>query len=349
MASVYKVFQFIIANLYLRLLFIIAVSFLVAFLAKVVTKKILYPLTKKTKTKIDDLIVASVSSVIFYFILFLGIRLGIGYFKPPQVILISLVDSLLIVIFTLTLLKIINGFSKQWMKDWKSKTKTTVDDRLIPLVQKVLKAIVMILAVIFIFSAWKVNISPLIAATGIAGIAVSFAVKDSLTNILGGLQLVLDKTFMVGDKVQLDSGEMGVILDIGLRSTKLKTFDNEVIYIPNGNLANAKIKNFTQPDLSVRVNVDFGVEYGSDPEKVKDVVLKAISKIEGVLDDPPPAVLFMKMSDFSLDFIARVWVGSYTEAFSTKLKMTDEVYEALNKAGIGIPFPTRTIYTKQLD
>lgn len=349
MASVYKVFQFIIANLYLRLLFIIAVSFLVAFLAKVVTKKILYPLTKKTKTKIDDLIVASVSSVIFYFILFLGIRLGIGYFKPPQVILISLVDSLLIVIFTLTLLKIINGFSKQWMKDWKSKTKTTVDDRLIPLVQKVLKAIVMILAVIFIFSAWKVNISPLIAATGIAGIAVSFAVKDSLTNILGGLQLVLDKTFKVGDKVQLDSGEMGVILDIGLRSTKLKTFDNEVIYIPNGNLANAKIKNFTQPDLSIRVNVDFGVEYGSDPEKVKDVVLKAISKIEGVLDDPPPAVLFMKMSDFSLDFIARVWVGSYTEAFSTKLKMTDEIYEALNKAGIGIPFPTRTIYTKQLD
>lgn len=349
MASAYKVFQFIIANLYLRLLFIIAVSFLVAFLAKIVTKKILYPLTKKTKTKIDDLIVASVSSVIFYFILFLGVRLGIGYFKPPQVILISLVDSLLIVIFTLTLLKIINGFSKQWMKDWKSKTKTTVDDRLIPLVQKVLKAIVMILAVIFIFSAWKVNISPLIAATGIAGIAVSFAVKDSLTNILGGLQLVLDKTFMVGDKVQLDSGEMGVILDIGLRSTKLKTFDNEVIYIPNGNLANAKIKNFTQPDLSVRVNVDFGVEYGSDPEKVKDVVLKAISKIEGVLDDPPPAVLFIKMSDFSLDFIARVWVGSYTEAFSTKLKMTDEIYEALNKAGIGIPFPTRTIYTKQLD
>lgn len=349
MASVYKVFQFIIANLYLRFLFIIAVSFIVAFLAKIVMKKILYPLTKRTKTKIDDLIVASVSSVIFYFILFLGVRLGIGYFKPPQVILISLVDSLLIVIFTLTLLKIINGFSKQWMKDWKSKTKTTVDDRLIPLVQKVLKAIVMILAVIFIFSAWKVNISPLIAATGIAGIAVSFAVKDSLTNILGGLQLVLDKTFMVGDKVQLDSGEMGVILDIGLRSTKLKTFDNEVIYIPNGNLANAKIKNFTQPDLSVRVNVDFGVEYGSDSEKVKDVVLKAISKIEGVLDDPPPAVIFIKMSDFSLDFIARVWVGSYTEAFSTKLKMTDEIYEALNKAGIGIPFPTRTIYTKQLD
>ncbi len=349
MESLYKVFQFIIANLYLRFLFIIAVSFIVAFLAKIVTKKILYPLTKKTKTKIDDLIVASVSSVIFYFILFLGVRLGLGYFEPPQVILISLVDSLLIVIFTLTLLKIINGFSKQWMKDWKSKTKTTVDDRLIPLVQKVLKAIVMILAVIFIFSAWKVNISPLIAATGIAGIAVSFAVKDSLTNILGGLQLVLDKTFKVGDKVQLESGEVGVILDIGLRSTKLKTFDNEVIYIPNGNLANAKIKNFTQPDLSVRVNVDFGVEYGSDPEKVKDVVLKAISKIEGVLDDPPPAVLFIKMSDFSLDFIARVWVGSYTEAFSTKLKMTDEIYEALNKAGIGIPFPTRTIYTKQLD
>jgi len=188
-----------------------------------------------------------------------------------------------------------------------------------------------------------------LTTAGIAGIAISLAVKDSLTNVLGGIQLVLDKTFKVGDKVQLESGEMGVILDIGLRSTKLKTFDNEVIYIPNGSLANAKIKNFTQPDLSVRVNVNFGVEYGTDPEKVRQVIFDAIRKMDGILEDPPPDVQFLQMSDFSLDFVARVWVASYTEAYKTKLKLTEEVYRALNGAGIGIPFPTRTIYTKALD
>jgi MscS family membrane protein len=129
----------------------------------------------------------------------------------------------------------------------------------------------------------------------------------------------------------------------------LKTYDHEVIHIPNGYLANAKIKNFTQPDFSIRVNVEFGVVYGSDSEKVRDVVLEAVRKIDEVLEEPEPVVQFKKMSDFSLDFIARAWVKEYTQAYSTKLKMTDEIYEALNKAKIGIPFPTRTIYTKKID
>ena len=129
----------------------------------------------------------------------------------------------------------------------------------------------------------------------------------------------------------------------------MRTYDNEVIYIPNGNLANAKIKNYPQPDISIRVNVNFGVVYGSDPEKVKKVVLEAVKKIEAVLEDPKPQIQFLKMSDFSLDFVARAWVKEYVEAYSTQLKMTDEIYNALNKAGIEIPFPTRTIFTKSLD
>jgi MscS family membrane protein len=79
------------------------------------------------------------------------------------------------------------------------------------------------------------------------------------------------------------------------------------------------------------------------------VVLKAIKKIETVIEEPEPVVQFLKMSDFSLDFVARAWVKSYTEAYSTKLKMTDEIYNALNKANISIPFPTRTVYTKKTD
>jgi MscS family membrane protein len=103
------------------------------------------------------------------------------------------------------------------------------------------------------------------------------------------------------------------------------------------------------PDLSIRVNVNFGVEYGSDPERVRQVVLETLKKIERVLEDPGPVVQFLNMSDFSLDFVARAWVASYTDAYSTKIAMTDEIYLALNKAKIGIPFPTRTIYTKKVD
>jgi len=331
---------------------ILVITLIIAYLAKIILKKILKPLAEKTKTKIDDLIIKSLSSIIFYIVFLLGVKVGLQYFelkKNVQTVFDGLINTLLIVVISLLLLKIISNFAQQLTKEWKFKTRTTADERLIPFLQRILKAIIIILSVIFVFSAWKINISPLLATAGIAGLAVGLAVKDSLSNILGGLQLVLDKTFKVGDKVQLDSGELGVIMDIGLRSTKLRTYDNEVIYIPNGYLANAKIKNFTQPDLSIRVNVNFGVEYGSETKKVQKVVLEAIKKIDTVIKEPEPVVLFLKMSDFSLDFVARAWVKSYTEAYSTQLKITDEIYNALNKANIGIPFPTRTVYTKKTD
>ncbi len=352
MKAVSEALQFILGNIYLRFLMILVITLIIAYLAKIILKKILKPLAEKTKTKIDDLIIKSLSSIIFYIVFLLGVKVGLQYFelkKNVQTVFDGLINTLLIVVISLLLLKIISNFAQQLTKEWKFKTRTTADERLIPFLQRILKAIIIILSVIFVFSAWKINISPLLATAGIAGLAVGLAVKDSLSNILGGLQLVLDKTFKVGDKVQLDSGELGVIMDIGLRSTKLRTYDNEVIYIPNGYLANAKIKNFTQPDLSIRVNVNFGVEYGSETKKVQKVVLEAIKKIDTVIKEPEPVVLFLKMSDFSLDFVARAWVKSYTEAYSTQLKITDEIYNALNKANIGIPFPTRTVYTKKTD
>ncbi|MGB2844207.1 MAG: mechanosensitive ion channel family protein [Candidatus Aminicenantaceae bacterium] len=359
MEVINKVIQFINGSPYLKFLVVVLIIFFIAYIARIILKKVLKPLARKTKTKIDDLIIRSLSSVIFYIVLLLGFKIELGYFFEKQYFgwleitvyenLSNLINTLLIILICVLLFKIIGNFSKQWMKEWKFKTKTSADERLIPFLQKILKAVVIILAVIFIVNAWNINISPLIATAGIAGLAIGLAVKDSLSNILGGLQLVLDRTFKVGDKVQLESGEMGVILDIGLRSTKLKTYDNEVIYIPNGYLANAKIKNFTQPDISIRVNVEFGVVYGSDTEKVRQVVLEVIKKIDSVIEEPEPVVLFTKMSDFALDFVARAWVKSYTDAYSTWIKMTDEIYNALNKANIGIPFPTRTVYTKKTD
>lgn len=349
MQIVSEIIQFIMANNYLKFLLILVISLIVAFLVKLIVAKVLTPLAKKTKTLVDDLIIKSIASVIFYIILVLGFKIGFEALQVETELYHSLVDTFLVLMVMITLLRIINNLSKHWLEDWAKKTASTADDRLIPLVEKILKAIIIVLGVIFVFDSWNIDISPLLATAGIAGLAVGFAVKDSLANILGGIQLVLDRTFKVGDKIQIESGEMGVILDIGLRSTKLRTYDNEVIYIPNGQLSNSKVKNFTVPDLSLRVSVNFGVEYGSNTEQVRQVVNEAVKKIETVLEDPEPVVQFLKMSDFSLDFVAKAWVLNYIKAYNTQLEMTDIIYNALNEAKIGIPFPTRTIFTKPLD
>ena len=249
MSIISKIYEYIMNNIYLKFLFILVISLIVAFIAKFILIQVLKPLAKKTKTKVDDLVINSISSIIFYIILAIGFKIGFQTFQFQVEIYNNLVDTFLILLVVVALLRIITSLSKHWIKDWAKKTESTADDRLIPLLQKIMKAVVIILAFIFVFDAWDIDISPLLATAGIAGIAIGFAVRDSLANILGGIQLVIDKTFKVGDKIQIESGEMGVILDIGLRSTKLKTYDNEVIYIPNGQLANAKVKNFTVPDL----------------------------------------------------------------------------------------------------
>ncbi|MGB2905756.1 MAG: mechanosensitive ion channel family protein [Candidatus Aminicenantaceae bacterium] len=343
------IFDLILGNVYLKFLATLVISLIVAYTAKLILRRILRPLARRTKTKIDDLVIKSLSSVIFYAVLVFGFRWGITHFQFDSAVLTNLIDTLLVILISIFLIRIITNFAKHWKSEWADKTESTADDRLIPLLEKILEAAVIILAIFFVLDVWDVNITPLLGTAGLAGIALSFAVKDSLANIFGGIQLVIDKTFKVGDKIQLESGEIGVILDVGLRSTKLKTYDNEVIFIPNGQLANARVKNFTVPDLSVRVNVDFGIEYGSDTEKVRNVILDAVKGTAGVLEYPEPVVQFTKMSDFSLDFVARAWVASYSVAYGMKVELTDVIYKTLGKAGIGIPFPTRTVYTKEMD
>ena len=136
-------------------------------------------------------------------------------------------------------------------------------------------------------------------------------------------------------------------MDIGLRTTLMRTYDNEVISLPNSQLANARVKNYTQPDSTIRVGVNFSVAYGSDIPRVKQVVLDAISQLDDILKEPGPQVLFLNMGDFTLDMTARVWVANFGDQFGKKLEMTELIYKTLNESGIEIPFPTRTVYMKQ--
>jgi len=198
-----------------------------------------------------------------------------------------------------------------------------------------------------VLGVWGVDIGPFLAGLGIAGLAISFALQESLGNIFGGISLIMDRVYKVGDRIQLDSGEVGTVVDVGLRSTRLRTFDNELIVIPNSKPANSKVKNYVQPDTSLRVVVNFGVEYGTKLEKVKKVLEPVLKKMKGISKSPAPVVEFIEMGDSSLNCIAKFWVPNYEHAYGKKLEATDLIYNELNKAKIGIPFPTTTVYVKK--
>ena len=308
--------------------------------------KYLERVAKKTKTEIDDLIFAKTKKPIFWLILVYGLKLSLLNLEIDGFISKS-VNTLMAIVFIFILVRVVDVIIEVWGKSLAKKTKSTIDDVLLPLFHKASKVIFVVVAILWVLKIWAVDITPYLAGAGIGGLVLGFALQDSLKNVFGGVTLILDKNFEIGDKVKLDSGELGEVLDIGLRSTKIRTYDNEVIYVPNGYLANSRILNYTRPTAKIRVGVPFGVEYGNKIEKVRKVVLEVIKGMKGVLKEPKPAVLFLEMADSSLNFKAFFWVDDWKEAFAKKLEATEKIYEALNKAKIGIPFPTRTIYMKK--
>jgi MscS family membrane protein len=221
-----------------------------------------------------------------------------------------------------------------------------IDDDLVPLFVKITKIFILLIAALLVMSKFGIEIGPLIASLGVVGFAVGFAVKDTLSNIIGGIILILDSSFSVGDKVMID-GDTGIVREVGLRNTKLLTYDNEVIVIPNGELMNKKFKNYALPDPKIRVIVKFGVVYGSDADRVERVVLDAVSSIQGVESNPEPVVTFEQMGDFSLDFQAKFWIPMWSDQYMKRIEATKKIYNALNQAGIGIPFPTHTVYLEK--
>ena len=308
---------------------------------------ILRTVAQMTKTDLDDILIRAAKDVVTYSIPVLGLMAALTPLALETVIPQRILFTLLAVLLTRGMINLINNLSKWLEKIPAKRTESTMDEGLLPLLRKTLKTIVVILGVLIILGKWEIQIGPLVGALGIGGLAIALALNSSLANIFSGIQLILDRSINVGDKVKLESGDLGVVLDIGLRCTRIQTYDNEVISLPNSQLANAQVKNYTKPDATIRVTVNFGVAYGSNVTKVKQVVLDVIKQLDDIMLEPEPQVLFLNMSDFSLDMSARVWVDDYGKQFARKLEMTELIYNTLNESGIEIPFPTRTVYMKQ--
>ena len=133
---------------------------------------------------------------------------------------------------------------------------------------------------------WDIDLTPLFASAGIAGIAIALAAKDTMANFIGGISLFADRAYKVGDYIILDSGERGEVVDMGIRSTRIKTRDDVMISIPNSILANIMIINESAPEPRFRIRIDVGVAYGSDLRKVEKTLLGVAEENETLVRKP---------------------------------------------------------------
>ncbi len=228
------------------------------------------------------------------------------------------------------------------------RTKTKVDDVIFDLLNKFSGAIIYATAVILALDVLGMNVMPFIAGAGVAGIAIGFAAKDTLSNLIAGVLLIIDRPFEIGDRIEVwsapsGSATWGDVIDIGLRATKIKTTDHIIIIIPNNEIMKRDIVNYTSISTKIRVRINVGVAYDTDIEKAKDLIKDVAGEAAWISKEPPPKVVVRNFGDSSVDLQLRVWIDNARKRMDTISYITDKVKAAFDKNGIEIPYPKRDI------
>lgn len=192
-----------------------------------------------------------------------------------------------------------------------------------------------------------IDLDNLTLVIGALGVGVGLGLQDLVKNFFSGLVLLFERPVRVGDVLMLD-GDWSTVKKIGLRATTVVTLDRSEIIVPNGDLTSEKVTNWTLSDALSRVTVRVGVAYGSDLEKVFEVLQGAAGDTANVLEDPAPVVLFVGFGDSSLDFELRAWVVSIDHRLPVLSALHTAVDRGFRKAGITIPFPQRDLWMKSL-
>ncbi|MCK5474263.1 MAG: mechanosensitive ion channel [Candidatus Aenigmarchaeota archaeon] len=344
---VIDVFNIAANSQYLYALFML-VAFVVA--AKIISfmfAKILLIYSSKTKTDVDDKLANALKNPIYYVVIAAGIYFSVqslGITGDAALYFERTIKSIITVIIAVGVSRVAIIFVESFGKGIAKKTKTTLDEEMLPLIKNLVRLLIVTLAVLQILSVWSIEITPILASAGIAGFAIAFAAKDTIGHVFGGMSIYADRTFKKGDRVVLPSGETAIVYEVGVRSTKFRTFNSSTIIIPNSEIANAKIENLSWPPGNKKVKITVGVDYDSDIDKVKKALLFVAKKDKTILKDPEPTIYFIEMGDSSLNFLLICHVKKIEDVFDTKDALNTAIIKKFRTEKINIPFPTRTVY-----
>ncbi len=232
---------------------------------------------------------------------------------------------------------------------WAANTETKVDNIVVDLLNRFSGAIIYVVAVIIALDIMGINVMPFVAGAGVLGVAVGFAAKDTLSNLIAGVLLIIDRPFEIGDRIEVwsapaGSASWGDVIDIGLRATKIKTTDNIIIVIPNNEIMKRDIVNYTLISSNIRVRINLGVSYDTDIQLAKEVIRQVASQLEWVLKEPGPKVVVRNFGESSVELQLRVWIRDARRRMDTISLITDQVKIAFDAKGIEIPYPKRDIH-----
>ncbi len=235
-----------------------------------------------------------------------------------------------------------------WLTRMAVKTKSKLDDMLVPVIRKSLRVTVVLLVLVQIAQVLSDKpITSIIAGLGIGGLAFALAAQDSIKNIFGSIVLFVDKPFEIGDRIVVD-GHDGPVEEVGLRSTRIRTLDGHLITVPNGQLANKTIQNIgKRPFIKRTANIT--ITYDTPPEKIDkalEILKELLANHEGMNKELPPRVYFSDFNAYSLNLLVIYWYHppNYWEFMAFGERFNKEVFQRFNEEGIEFAFPTQTLF-----
>ena len=221
-----------------------------------------------------------------------------------------------------------------------------MDDMLRKFVRNIAFAILMTFVIIAAISSLGIQTASLVAVLGAAGLAIGLALQGSLSNFAAGVLMILFRPYKLGDLVEV-ADTLGFVEEVDVFTTTLRTPDKTKIIIPNGQIMDGKITNFTDSEVR-RLDLEVGIGYDDDIDKAKQVLLDTVKESEFSLDDPAPKVTVASLGDSSVNLAVRPWIKSSTYAPASH-DMTERMKKALDAAGISIPVPQRDVHVYKVD
>ena len=223
----------------------------------------------------------------------------------------------------------------------KTMEKRNMDPSLRPFLRSMISALLKIMLFISVIGMIGIEATSFVAVLGAAGLAVGLALQGTLQNFAGGVIILLLRPFKVGDWIDA-AGYSGSVHAIQIFNTFLKTPDNKTIIIPNGQLANSSMTNYSSEPRR-RVDFTFGVGYGDSSQKTRDTLMELIDADQRILKDPEPFIALSELGDSSVNFVVRVWVEA-SDYWGVYFDMNENVYNKFNEVGLNIPYPQMDVH-----
>ena len=336
---------------WLAALIIVGIALVVGKITEVVLTRLISRLTAKTSTDLDDKIIQELHRPIFIAVFFLGLSLAIYQLDIPETfarITVQILKTLVVLVWLGPMLRV----SKFLFDAFAAITDRfeIIEPRTVPLFDILTKLVIFGIAGYILLTVWNIDATPWMASAGVVGIAVGFAAKDTLANLFSGIFILADAPYKLGDYVILDSGERGMVTQVGLRSTRILTRDDIEVILPNAVIANSKIVNESGgPWEKERIRVKVSVAYGSDVDQVCDVLQQIAEEHDHICPEPKPRVRFRTFGDSGLDFELLCWIDEPVLRGRLLHEMNMDVYKTFQRLGIEIPYPKHDVYLHQVE